>query len=195
MTHNDTPDAPFRWTAQREEAAILIAHDRLTHKQIAEQVGVEERKTLYRWQQHPEFSQRVAEIRAEYRKAVLERGIANVTVRIAALNERHQLLQRIIAERADAYEMQDVPGGSTGLLTRELRSMGTGQHQTVIEEYKVDTGLLNELRQHEKQVAQELGQWTEKRELTGKDGAPLPASPTVLVYLPDNGRADEPGDS
>ena len=31
-----------------------------------------------------------------------------------------------------------------------------------------------------------------KHELTGKDGQPLPTSPTVLVYLPDNGRG--PGD-
>jgi hypothetical protein len=39
------------------------------------------------------------------------------------------------------------------------------------------------MRAHAKQAAQELGQWTEKKELTGKDGTPL-----VTVYLPDNGR-------
>jgi hypothetical protein len=31
-----------------------------------------------------------------------------------------------------------------------------------VEEYQVDTGLLKELREHEKQAAQELGQWSEK---------------------------------
>jgi hypothetical protein len=32
----------------------------------------------------------------------------------------------------------------------------------VVEEYEVDTGLLKELREHEKQAAQELGQWSDK---------------------------------
>jgi hypothetical protein len=32
----------------------------------------------------------------------------------------------------------------------------------VVEEYEVDTGLLKALLDHEKQAAQELGQWSEK---------------------------------
>jgi hypothetical protein len=35
--------------------------------------------------------------------------------------------------------------------------------------YKVDTRLLAELRNHEKQAAEELGQWSEKRELPGDE--------------------------
>jgi hypothetical protein len=31
-----------------------------------------------------------------------------------------------------------------------------------VEEYQVDTRLLKELREHKKQAAQELGQWSEK---------------------------------
>ena len=43
----------------------------------------------------------------------------------------------------------------------------------LVEVASLDVGLLKELREHEKQAAQELGQWTEKRELTGKDGGPI----------------------
>jgi len=39
--------------------------------------------------------------------------------------------------------------------------------------YKVDAGLLDELRNHEKQAAEELGQWGEKRPLSGEGVEPL----------------------
>jgi hypothetical protein len=53
-------------------------------------------------------------------------------------------------------------GGATGLLLKDYK--GKDADQPV---YKVDTRLLAELRAHEKQAAEELGQWSEKRELTG----------------------------
>jgi hypothetical protein len=34
-----------------------------------------------------------------------------------------------------------------------------------VAEYSIDTGLLKELRDHERQAAQELGQWAEKVDL------------------------------
>lgn len=43
----------------------------------------------------------------------------------------------------------------------------------IVYEYRVDTGTLAELRKIEQQAAQELGEWTEKKELTGKDGGTL----------------------
>jgi hypothetical protein len=57
----------------------------------------------------------------------------------------------------------DVPGGTTGLLVKDYK--GKDADQPV---YKVDTRLLAELRAHEKQAAEELGQWSEKQELTGE---------------------------
>ena len=48
-----------------------------------------------------------------------------------------------------------VPGGPTGLLFRDLRCKDTPV-------YKLDTGLLAELRAHEQQAAQELSQWQTK---------------------------------
>ena len=48
-----------------------------------------------------------------------------------------------------------VPGGTTGLLCRDLRCKDA-------QVYKVDTGLFAELRAHEQQAAQELSQWQTK---------------------------------
>ena len=86
---------------------------------------------------------------------------------------------------ARAEEHKDVPGGSTGLLVRQVKLVKiysvpgqdleddepdaadvlcSAKLNQVVYEYAVDTGLLKELREHERQAAQELGQWTEKHE-------------------------------
>ncbi len=55
-----------------------------------------------------------------------------------------------------------MPGGSTGLLMWKVKLIGRGVGARVIEEFRLDTGLLRELLAHEKQVAQELGEWDAK---------------------------------
>jgi hypothetical protein len=65
-----------------------------------------------------------------------------------------------------AADMAEVPGGGTGLLVR--------QYQGGAPIYKVDTGLVSligQLLAHEKQAAGELGQWTEKRDVSGDAAA------------------------
>ena len=71
-------------------------------------------------------------------------------------------MRQVIDERGGSAGLSDVPGGTTGLLVKDYK--GKDADQPV---HKVDTSLLAELRAHEKQAAEELGQWSEKRELTG----------------------------
>jgi hypothetical protein len=61
--------------------------------------------------------------------------------------------------------MVAVPGAETGLLTRTYKQIGSGEGAEKVEEYQVETGLLKELREHEKQAAQELGQWADKSKI------------------------------
>ena len=68
----------------------------------------------------------------------------------------------MIDERAASPDFAEVPGGTTGLLVKDYKGKDA---DTLV--YKVDTGLLAELRNHEKQAAEELRQWSEKRELPG----------------------------
>ena len=90
------------------------------------------------------------------------RGIAIHQNRVDALAERHRLLERVIAERAEEMSAE-TPGGGTGLLVRRFKVTRQG----VLHEYAVDTGLLGELREHEKQIAQELGEWVDKQQVDG----------------------------
>lgn len=146
----------FEWTKTRIDAAELIAARNLTFSEIAERLEID-RTTLWNWRQDPEFAARVEEIVEEHRAETRRIGIADKERRLSALNDRWCRLKRVIEARADAPEMAAAPGGSTGLLVRTMKQVGS----KVVEEFAVDTGLLKELREIEKQAAVELGQWNE----------------------------------
>jgi hypothetical protein len=158
--------AEFQWTNQRNKAAELIAADELTDPEICSQIGVASRQTLLNWRRHPEFAARVQSHVDAFREATLKRGIALRERRVAALDDRWRRMRRVIEERATSEQMRDVPGGQTGLLCHTVKGVGRGDDFQLVDLYEVDTGLLRELREHEKQSAQELGQWTEKKDLT-----------------------------
>lgn len=162
----------FDWTEERHLAAQLLAEDELSDATIAERCGVG-RTALSGWKKHPTFAARVKEITEAIGAAGLHRAIAKRAARVRVLDEQLSRLQRIIDERADDPDMEDVPGGKTGLLVRRIKGIGSREQFREVEEYEVDAALLREIREHMKQAAQELGQWTEKQELTGKDGSPL----------------------
>jgi hypothetical protein len=164
--------APFEWTGQKEEAARLFAEDRLTDEGIAKKLRIG-RTTLHRWRQHPDFRARIDSHVEAFRAVVRSRGIACLERRVDQLNDRWKRMRQVIDERAEAMEAE-VAGGGTGLLVRQFKVIGGGDSARQVEEYHVDTGLLKELREHEKQAAQELGQWTDRRELSGPAGGPIP---------------------
>jgi hypothetical protein len=112
----------------------------------------------------------------------------------APVEERSDLI-RADLDRAEAdptytSEWAGVAGATTGFIVKVVKTIGSGQNQQVITEFKLDKDLLEAFLAHEKQAAQELGQWIEKRDLTGqvdhtvtvdqlRRAIMLPASPTV----------------
>lgn len=171
----------FPWSEVSERAAQLVAAGYLTYQEIADRLEVS-RSTVKRWKKSTQFAARVDEHLAEIREEVRRVGIADIHRRVAALNDRWNRMRRVIEARADDPKMADVPGGNTGLLVRTLKRIVVednsqdGEGRTTsqeVAEYSVDTGLLKELRDHEKQAAQELGQWAEKHQIAGEGGGPL----------------------
>jgi hypothetical protein len=113
-----------------------------------------------------QVSARVAELTSELSADLVSAEISDRNARIQALQERWTRLRanldQVLGERGK--EMAGVPGGSSGLLMRDHK--GKDASTSV---YRIDPGvvaLLAELRAHEKQAAEELGQWVEKREET-----------------------------
>jgi hypothetical protein len=72
--------------------------------------------------------------------------------RLAELNARHQALRRIIELRGVEYA--DDPLGSSGFYLRRFKVQGS----VLTAEYTLDTSILRELREIEKQAAIEMGE-------------------------------------
>ena len=169
---------PFEWTAAKERAASMLADGEPTDAQIAGEIGVDA-WTLWSWKQRPEFATRVRQIVEQAGEEMAHLAIAKKLGRMRAYDERWRELQRVIAERAADPAMQSFPGGRTGLLVRTVKVIGSGEAARQVEEYRLDAGLLKELRELERQAAVEAGQWTTKTEMRG-------AVASVSV-IPDHG--------
>lgn len=174
MPDNDSPQS-WTWTEKRELAAQLVADDHLTNDQIAAKAGVTASQ-LERWKHFPEFSERVAEHVATFRANITKTGLAVKENRIQTKKARAAALRAVIRARAVAHDVVRgwegepiiikktgkpivVPGGHTGMLVRDVGKYG--------EKYKVDTGLLAELRAIEVEIAIEVGEWKQKIEHSG----------------------------
>ncbi len=88
--------------------------------------------------------------------------------RVRAKSDRIKRLQQIVKERSEAPEMQEVPGGKTGLLCRDVKAIGAGVNSQIVPVFEVDAAVLTEMRLLEVDIAKELGQWVEKRDDTVK---------------------------
>lgn len=152
--------------AKQEIVAKLIVESDLTIEAIAERADTTP-QSIYNWKKTEDFQNLITLCRAEYRKRIETTGIANLENRLDALGDRWRRMKRIIEERSRSPEMANVPGGQTGLIVHQVKGVGKGEDFQIVDEYVVDTGLLKEMREHEKQAAQELGQWVEKKEHSG----------------------------
>lgn len=178
----DLAEKAFEWTGRREQAALLVAQDELSNEEIAAACGVK-RQTLDFWKTFPQFKERVAEHVRAIREAVLTQGIANKVKRVKAMDDRWNKLKRIADERGAAAAMRSVSGGTTGYIVRQVKFDKFGGQ---IDEYAVDTGLLSELRALEKQAAQEVGDWVERKEHAGPGGGPIPVAQVDLTNATDD---------
>lgn len=158
------------WTEIRIRAAQLVAEGELTDLQIAESLAVS-RQSITRWKAEPMFRDRVNEIVIDLAEALAAKGIRLRENRLRNLQTRVDKMMALIEARA--LDLAEVTGGETGLLVRDYKHGGTV--------YKFDAALLREMREHEKQAAQELGQWLDKKEITGGDGQPLFAEMAEVI--------------
>jgi hypothetical protein len=121
---------------------------------------------------------------------LLKFDIAHRGKRLATLDKDHRLLEQVREERAE--DMKDVPGGTSGLLTRKIKSIGFGENSREVEEHALDPVMLRERRRIEEQAAKELGQWQEPKAAAGRETlvimvpaiTALPEGPIVDIDIP-----------
>jgi len=127
---------------------------------------------------NPKVRSRLAELRAAITRSNVHLAITDREVRLEDYNQIRSKLLQVMRERAAHPDFQNTPGGKTGTLVKTLKQVGSGRNSQLLEEFSVDTALLRELRETHKQAAIELSQWSEKKEVTGKDGGPI----TIAQY-------------
>lgn len=154
---------PKKLSKREQLAAQLVFEDEFTDQRIAAAVDID-KGTLERWKKRPLFQAQIEVLRAAHEEALVAEGIARRQNRIDALNGRWTKMSQVIDERAETMG-DECPGGGTGLMVRDVKIANNGDY---VEQFAVDTGLLRELRAHEQQAAQELGQWAEKHEHSGE---------------------------
>lgn len=167
---NGTEKSDFTRVGKRPRAIELVAADVLTDQEIARELGIG-KTTLERWKLNAEFAEAVFEARKQAAEELRKKGIALKQNRIDGYVTRWNLLEQIRVERGKQYEedFPDAPGGSTGLILRDIKLVKVVKEndRPDYQEYDVfgeDTAMLSEFRNLEKQTAQELGEWTEKSE-------------------------------
>lgn len=176
----------WKWTTQRLQAANLAAEDRLTDAKIAADLGVT-RQCIAKWRSQAEFRLRVARIINEATARAHAEGVMTVAGRVQRYKDRLDALDRIVTERAADPALANVPGGKTGFVylepmlvkvydtsgqfTEQMAALDTPPEQLtsakrdiLVHVAKVDLATMSEMRQIEKQAAQDQGQWSEKHE-------------------------------
>lgn len=177
----ETPKAKQAWLdylAMGAERSLekLTQHYVAEHPKYSKSTVGTVLRLLSRWSIVHGWQSRLAEIADEERQAIIKRGIAEKQNRIDDYDDLRRRLKQVIDERAEQHPVIEeliaspAAGASSGLMVLTVRYLPGGGR---VEEWGVDTGTIKALMDVNKQAAQEMGQWTEKKELTGKDGGAI----------------------
>jgi phage terminase small subunit len=124
---------------------------------------------------------RIAELRAENSAEFLQLAVTEREQRLLAIQERFDgLRQARLARAAGDYDAMM----ATGFVCRRLRTVGSGKDSKVVEEYEIDTGMVEAMNAIEKRAAIETGQESENVNLTGHISAKSIALSKIMT-LPE----------
>ena len=124
--------------------------------------------SAFRMQQNATIMQRLQELRTLVTSAFVQLAITERDQRLIALQERWDGLRQARA----AFAAGDYAAAMrTGLVCRKLRTVGGAKNARVVEEYEINTALIESLNSVEKRAAIETGQEQENVNLTGQISA------------------------
>jgi len=157
----------------------LLAEGKTSERSLAKRFDLNDTSIHRHKIKHlPNQLQRAIERRREREEdKTLQVAIANLEERLKAQDDRWERLKAVIERRAAGMVseegIEEAEGTSTGLLVRKVKNVD-GE---LVYEYAVDTGLLKEMRELERQVSQETGQF-------GESGHGKGSGPVVVIVQP-----------
>ena len=169
----------FPWDEKSLQAVAWFAEGRYSAVDVAAYVGTPI-ATVRTWRNNREFRAAIASLQEQYMEQAAEVGLQRKTARVARVEQRMDGIAQVFEERgASASEdkaeelgiafdpyLAMAPGGTTGLVIHRTKVVGAGLNSQVIEEFEIDTQAIRLEADLSKQLAVELGQWTEKSETT-----------------------------
>ena len=136
---------------QRAKALALIVEGKKDSEIAALMKVSRQAVTKFRARHQDEIAPAVEEVERQ----IIDYAIAHKVNRIADADADYGRTTALLEARAND-KRYDEPGYSTGLMVHQLKVIGTGRNQQVIDEYKPDTALLAERRALRRSVAEEL---------------------------------------
>lgn len=153
-----------------ERGALMVAKGEKTRHQIAVELEISY-QLLSGWiNDDPEFQAEVESIKAEIKQALIEQGIAAKAVRLEKYNRIVERIESVIDSRSKSCAAGLIAGGESGLIAHDVRLTRSGEP---IDIGRFDGALVREFRETLKQAAIEVGDWSEKRELSGPHEGPI----------------------
>jgi hypothetical protein len=154
----------WNWTTGLDQAAYLVAEDRMTLKDIEEKTLISTSRIKKMISLNGEFCKRVDHYREEWMKKLKTKSTANRDLRINIYAEMADKLVGIYRDRAKQYKNKKHPGVNSGMMVRTIKAVGHGPKAKFIRGWEVDHALSREIRDTLQQMAKERGEWTEKTE-------------------------------
>lgn len=172
--------------AKKEKAAYLLGTTSDSVDEIAIYAGTT-KMSIMDWLGDPEFTLRVTHFQNAHLAEMKRLPYARKADRIKAYSDDLQRLDTVIAARQRSFtaigetESNTTTGGVSGLVIHKIKAVGTGDMQTIVDEYEIDNALLQMRLAVNKQMAQELGDY--------EPGANNSGGGTVLIQF----TSDTPG--
>ncbi len=136
---------------QKTSLAVSLIVEGLPYKEVAQRCGIS-LPCLSKWRTKPEFQALLHEAKKRIEAELFTVGIANPVARQKARNQRWIGAQQVIEIRKSDPRYQKEPGGETGLLRMDVRTIN-GKPVGI---YKVDKPLLSEMRAMEDSAARDV---------------------------------------
>ncbi len=137
-------------------AAKMVAEGVHSNQDIAEVVGISV-QAFWSWRTKRAFTDVVAAYRKRFDAITLNEDVASKAGRIAAHVRTFRRIEKVIEARAADPETMRTPGGNTGLLSHDIKSVGGGLAAQVVDVYEFDAALIKARTEALENIAKEQG--------------------------------------